>query len=48
MGLALLLGLFTWPAIGQLSANAMLGLLLGFFLLMCKFPSAELFVKKRR
>lgn len=48
MGLALLLGLFTWPAIGQLSANAMLGLLLGFFLLMCKFPSAELFVRKRR
>lgn len=48
MGLALLLGLFTWPAIGQLSANAMLGLLLGFFLLMCKFPAAELFVRKRR
>lgn len=48
MGLALLLGLFTWPAIGQLSANAMLGLLLCFFLLMCKFPSAELFVRKRR
>jgi len=48
MGLALLLGLFTWPAIGQLSANAMLGLMLGFFLLMSKFPAAELFVKKRR
>ena len=48
MGLALLLGLFTWPAIGQLSANAMMGLLLGFFLLMAKFPAAELFVKKRR
>ncbi len=48
MALALLLGLFTWPAIGQLSANAMLGLLLAFYLLMCKYPSAELFPKKRR
>jgi hypothetical protein len=48
MGVTLLLGVFTWPTIGQLSANGMLGLLLTFFLLMCKYPTAELFVRKRR
>ena len=48
MWFTLLLGIMTWPAIGQLSANALLGLLLGFFLLMFRHPSGDFFPARRR
>jgi hypothetical protein len=39
----LVVGMMTWPAIGQLSANAMLGLLLGYFLLLFRYTSSDFF-----
>lgn len=48
MWLTLLLGVMTWPAIGQLSANALLGLLMGFFFLMFRHPSGDFFPARRR
>jgi hypothetical protein len=48
MWLTLLLGIMTWPAIGQLSANGLLGLLLGFFLLMFRYPSGDFFPARGR
>ncbi len=48
MWFTLLLGMMTWPAIGQLSANALLGLLMGFFLLMFRHPSGDFFPVRRR
>ena len=46
--LTLTLGLMTWSAIGQLTANGMLGLLMGFFLLMFRHPSGDFFPARRR
>ncbi|MGI4778476.1 MAG: O-antigen ligase family protein [Janthinobacterium lividum] len=46
--LTLTLGLLTWAAIGQLTANALLGILIGFFLLMFRYPSADFFSTRRR
>lgn len=41
--IAMVVGLMTWPAIGQLSANALLGVLLGYFLLLFRYPSGDFF-----
>lgn len=41
--LAMVVGLMTWPAIGQLTANALLGVLLGYFLLLFRYPSGDFF-----
>jgi len=41
--LTLVIALMTWPAIGQLTANALLGLLLGCFLLQFRYPSNDFF-----
>ncbi len=46
--LTLLLGLMTWSAIGQLTANALLGILFGFFLLMFRYPAGDFFPARRR
>lgn len=43
MWTTMMVGVLTWPAIGQLSANAMLGLLLGYFLLLFRYPSSDFF-----
>lgn len=45
--LTLVIALMTWPAIGQLTANALLGLLLGYFLLLFRYPSSD-FLPMRR
>ncbi len=44
--LALTLGLLTWPGIGQLTANALLGILIAFALASLKYPNVEFFVRK--
>jgi len=44
--ITMVVGIMTWPAIGQLSANAMLGLLLGYFLLLYRYPSSDFFLKR--
>lgn len=41
--LTLVIALMTWPAIGQLTANALLGLLIGYFLLVFRYPSNDFF-----
>jgi hypothetical protein len=41
--ITMVVGIMTWPAIGQLSANGLLGLLLGYFLLLFRYPSGDLF-----
>ncbi|MGJ7520093.1 O-antigen ligase family protein [Variovorax sp. LT1P1] len=41
--ITMVVGIMTWPAIGQLSANGLLGLLLGYFLLLFRYPSSDLF-----
>ena len=48
MWLTLLLALMTFSAIGQLTANALLGLMIGFFLLMFRYPSGDFFPARRR
>lgn len=37
------LSLMTWPAIGQLTANGFLGMVLGFLLLLFRYPSGDFF-----
>ncbi|RZL96559.1 MAG: hypothetical protein EOP76_00980 [Variovorax sp.] len=44
--LALALGLLTWPGIGQLTANALLGILIAFALASSKYPTVEFFPRK--
>ena len=44
--LSLALGLLTWPGIGQLTANALLGILIAFALASLKYPNVEFFVRK--
>lgn len=44
--ITMVVGTMTWPAIGQLSANAMFGLLLGYFLLLFRYPSGDFFSKR--
>lgn len=41
--ITMVVGIMTWPAIGQLSANGLLGLLLGYFLLLFRYPSSDFF-----
>lgn len=43
MWLTLVLAFMTWQAIGQLTANALLGLLLSYFLLLFRYPASEFF-----
>lgn len=42
----LALGLLTWPGIGQLTANALLGILIAFALVSLKHPNVEFFLRK--
>ena len=41
--ITMVVGIMTWSAIGQISANALLGLLLGYFLLLFRYPSSDFF-----
>ena len=43
MWLASVIAIMSWQAIGQLTANALLGLLLGYFLLIFRYPSGDFF-----
>jgi hypothetical protein len=41
--ISVVIGVLTWPAIGQLTANGLFGVLLGFFLLLFRYPSGDFF-----
>lgn len=43
MWITTVLALMTWPAIAQLTANGFLGVALGFFLLLFRYPSGNFF-----
>ena len=43
MWLTSVIAIMTWQAIGQLTANALLGLLLGYYLLLFRYPSGDFF-----
>lgn len=47
MWLTVSIALLTWPAIGQLSAHGLLGLVLAFGLLLFRHPNAEFFPSRR-
>lgn len=44
--LTLVLALMTWPGIGQLSANPLLGMLFGLALLALRYPNLEIFRRR--